>query len=100
MLIVPCEGFPSHILPTHRRFHQNGGGGGYDGIDNLVEEGRMSYGQREATRGSSEEHQKSREGGKTKADLKTFAEENATSARATGRESQTITTLSVKARFN
>jgi hypothetical protein len=41
----------------------------------------MSYGQRETTRGSSEEHQKSREGGKTKADFKTFAEENATSAR-------------------
>jgi hypothetical protein len=65
-----------------------------------LKEGRRFYGQREARSGSSEEHQKSREGGKTKADLKTFAEENATSARATGRESQTITTLSVEARFN
>ena len=44
-------------------------------------------------RRSSEEDQKSREGGKTKTNFKTLAEENATSARTTGRQSQTITTL-------
>src|ERR687897_366540 len=58
--------------------------------------GRRVYGHPEATCGSSKEHQKSREGGKTKTNFKTFAEENATSARATGREGQTITTLSMK----
>jgi hypothetical protein len=59
-------------------------------------EGRRFYGHPEATRRSSEEHQKSRQGGKTKTNFKTLAEENATSARTTGRQSQTITTLILK----
>ena len=49
----------------------------------------------ESPRGSSEEHQKSRESGKAKPNFKTFAEEN---AERSGNKSQkqTITTLSVK----
>ena len=58
--------------------------------------GRRFYGHPEATCGSSKEHQKSREGGKTKTNFKTFAEENPTSPRPTGGESQTITRLSMK----
>jgi ribonucleotide reductase alpha subunit len=39
---------------------------------------------------------KAAKGGKTKTNFKTLAEENATSARTTGRQSQTITTLILK----
>jgi hypothetical protein len=59
-------------------------------------EGRRFYGHPEATRRSSEEHKKIGEGGKTKTNIKTLAEENATSARTTGGQSQTITTLILK----
>jgi hypothetical protein len=55
---------------------------------------RRSYGYTEAAHGSSKEHKKSRQGGKTQANFKTFAKKDAASARAAGCESQTITKLS------
>jgi hypothetical protein len=55
---------------------------------------RRSYGYTETAHGSSKEHKKSRQGGKTQANFKTFAKKDTASARAAGCESQTITKLS------
>ena len=55
---------------------------------------RRSYGYTEAAHGSSEEHKKSRQGGKTQVNFKTFAKKDTARARAAGCESQTITKLS------
>ena len=55
---------------------------------------RRSYGYTETAHSSSKEHKKSRQGGKTQANFKTFAKKDTASAWAAGCESQTITKLS------
>ncbi len=54
------------------------------------------YGHPKATRGSSEEHQEGSKGGEEKTNSETSAEENAASARTTGRQSEKITTRTLK----